>query len=310
MSLHSLGLVRNNHEHAVYTRHTASQPLVIGVYVDDLLIIGPVDEDIAKFKQETKEQFHMNDLGLLTYYLGIEVCQDNSRITLCQSSYACKLLEKTGMVNCNPSSTPMEARLQLAKKSSERLVNANEYQSVVGALQYLVHTRPDLAHSVSFVSRFMVEAHEDHLSAVKRILCYVAGTQEHGVRYARGRAENLTLLGFSDSDHAGDVEDSRNTSGIPFYLGQSPISLHSQMQKSMALSSCDAEYMSSSVATCPAIRLARLLTEILGAAVKTPLLKVDNKATSDLIKNPVHHGRSKHIQIRYHFVHECCRRKN
>jgi hypothetical protein len=90
--------------------------LVISVYVDDLLIGGSVDEDIAKFKQEMQEQFRMNDLGLLTYYLGIEVCQDDSGITLCQSEYAQKLLERIGIASCNPSSTPMEGRLQLVKK--------------------------------------------------------------------------------------------------------------------------------------------------------------------------------------------------
>jgi hypothetical protein len=304
-SLLSLGFVRSDHEHAVYTRRTASRPLVIGVYVDDLLIARPMEDDITEFKQEMKEQFRMSDLGLLTYYLGIEVCQDSSGITLCQARYARKLLERTGMLDCNPSHTPMEARLQLIKNSTEGLVDATEYRSVIGALRYLVHTRPDLAHSVGYTSRFMAEPHEDHLGAVKRILRYVAGTQDHGVWYARGRAEDLTLLGFSDSDHAGDVEDSRSTSGILFYLGKNPITWQSQKQKSVALSSCEAEYMASSAATCQGIWLAGLLTEILGAAIKTPLLKVDNKAAIDLIKNPVHHGKSKHIRIRYHFVREC-----
>jgi hypothetical protein len=239
-------------------RHTVSQPLVIRIYVDDLLITEPIDEDIAKFKQEMQEHFRMSDLGLLTYYLRTEVCQDNSGITLCQSAYACKLLEKIGMASCNPSSTPMEARLQLVKKSLEEPVNATEYRSVVGALRYLVHTRPDLAHSVSFVSRFMVEPHQDHLAAVKRILRYVVGTQEDGVHYAKGRAEDLTLLGFSDIDHAGDVEDNRSTSGILFYLGQSSISWQSQKQKSMALSWCKAEYMASFATTCQAIWLVGL----------------------------------------------------
>jgi hypothetical protein len=194
-SLLSLGFVRSDHEHAVYTRCTTSRPLVIGVYVDDLLIAGPMEDDITEFRQEMKEQFRMSDLGLLTYYLGIEVCQDSSGITLCQAGYARKLLERTGMLDCNPSHTPMEARLQLIKNSTEGLVDATEYRSVIGALRYLVHTRPDLAHSVGYTSRFMAEPHEDHLGAVKRILRYVAGTQDHGVRYARGRADDLTLLG-------------------------------------------------------------------------------------------------------------------
>jgi hypothetical protein len=117
-SLISLGFTCSDHEHAVYTRSTASRPLVVGVYVDDLLIAGPVDIDA--FKQEMCDQFRMSDLRLLTYYLGIEVCQDSSGITLCQRGYAQKLLEKTGMEDCNPMSTPMEARTHLIKALSAR----------------------------------------------------------------------------------------------------------------------------------------------------------------------------------------------
>jgi hypothetical protein len=127
-------------------------------------------------------------------------------------------------------------------------VDATEFRSVVGALRYLVHTRPDLAHSVSYVSRFMAEPHEDHQAAVKRILRYIAGTRDHGVHYARGKAGDLLLLGYSDSDHGGDVEDNKSTSGVLFYLGRSPITWQSQKQKSVALSSGEAEYMASSAA--------------------------------------------------------------
>jgi hypothetical protein len=154
------------------------------------------------------------------------------------------------MGDCNPSFTPMETRLQLMKSSTEDLVDATEYRSTVGALRYLVHTRHDLAHSVSYVSCFMAKPHADHLVAVKRILCYIAGTRDHGVHFGRDEAEDLTLLGFSDSDHAGDTEDSRSTSGILFYLGRSPITWQSQKQKLVVFSSYEAEYMAASAATC------------------------------------------------------------
>jgi hypothetical protein len=127
------------------------------------------------------------------------------------------------MADCNPSQTPMQARLQLVKKSGEVVVDATEFRSVVGALRYLVHTRPDLAHSVSYVSRLMSEPHEDHLTAVKRTQRYIAGTKNH----ERGRTGDMMLSGYSDSDHAGDVEGSRSTSGILFYLGKSPITWQS-----------------------------------------------------------------------------------
>jgi hypothetical protein len=103
MFVSSLSFMRSDHKRAVYTRRIASRPLVVGVYVDDLLIAEPVDDDNDNFKAKMPKCFRMRDLGLLTYYLGIEVCQDNTGILLCESSYARRPLEKTGMADCNPS---------------------------------------------------------------------------------------------------------------------------------------------------------------------------------------------------------------
>jgi hypothetical protein len=178
----------------VYIRHTASKPLVVVMYVDDLLIAGPVDNDIDKFKQEMRERFKMSDLGLLTYYLGIEVRQDSYGIHLCQRAYAQRLLEKMGLEDYNLSVTSMETRLHLIKASAEALVDGTEYRSVVSALRYLIHTRPNLAHYVSYVSKFMAEPHGDHQVAVKRILSYIGGMHDHGVHYARGNLDNCCFL--------------------------------------------------------------------------------------------------------------------
>jgi hypothetical protein len=185
-------------------------------------------------------------------------------------------------------------------------VDVTEYHNTVCALRYLVHTHPDLSHSVSFVSWYMAEPHEDHQATMKRILRYVAGTLDHGLHYGREDPGDLCLLGYNDSDHGRDVDDSRSTSGILFYLGGRPISWQSQKQKSVALSSYEAEYMASSMMVCQMIWLAGLLTEVLGIQGRPPILKVDNKATIDLIKNPVHHGHSKDIRIRYHFCNIPC----
>jgi hypothetical protein len=193
-----------------------------------LLIADTLNDDIEHFKQEMRDRFRMSDLSLLSYYLGIEVCQDQIGISLCQSAPTQKILKKTGMAEANPSHTSMEAGLQLVKASSEELVGATEYRSVVGALRYLVHTRPDLSHSMSFVCHFMAEPHQDHMMLVNRILRYVVGTRCHGGQYERGRPGELLLLGYSDSDHVGDIEDSRFMSGSLFYLGGSPISWQSQ----------------------------------------------------------------------------------
>jgi hypothetical protein len=122
--------------------------------------------------------FKMSDLGRLSYYLGLEVKQTGEGISISQSAYAAKLLERSGMAGCNPCAVPMEPRLKLSKESESPLVNATEYRSIVGGLRYLVNSQPDIAFAVGYVSRFLEDPREDHRAAVKHLLRYIAGTQE------------------------------------------------------------------------------------------------------------------------------------
>ncbi|KAJ1274631.1 hypothetical protein BS78_05G076300 [Paspalum vaginatum] len=249
--------------------------------------------------------FKMSDLGLLSYYLGIEVKQDEAGISLSQGSYAGKILEKCGPEDCNSCKVPMKAGLKLSKESNSPRVNATEYRSLVGSLRYLVNSRPDLAFSVGYVSRFMEEPHEEHRTAVKQIMRYIAGTRNWGLFYARRNGGSDQLLGYSDSDMAGDLDGRKSTSGILFFLGRSPISWQSAKQKVVALSSCEAEYIAAATGACQAVWLARLLAEIRNSAVSKPVLRVDNKSAISLIKNQtVHHDRSKHIDVRFHLIRE------
>ncbi|WVZ61915.1 hypothetical protein U9M48_011722 [Paspalum notatum var. saurae] len=292
-----LGFVKCPSEHAIYCRGRGAERLVVGVYVDDLVITGTSSSSIQKFKAEMTKVFKMSDLGLLSYYLGIEVRQEEVGISLCQGSYAGKILEKCGLEDCNSCKVPMDVKPKLSKESSSPT-------SLVGSLRYLVNTRPDLAFSVGYVSRFMKEPHQEHLAAVKQIVRYIAGTQNWGLFYARRNGGSDGLLGYSDSDVAGDVDGRKSTSGILFFLGESPISWQSAKQKVVALSSCEAEYIAAATGACQAVWLARLLAEIRDPAVRKPMLRVDNKSAISLIKNPVHHDRSKHIDIRFHLIRE------
>ena len=118
----------------------------------------------------------MSDLGTLSYYLGIEVRQGKEAFTLGQSAYASKLLERSGMAECKPWVTSMEERLKLTKANTTTKVDATLYRSIIGALRYLVHTRPDIAFTMGYVSRFMEDPREDHWAVVKRLLRNVKGT--------------------------------------------------------------------------------------------------------------------------------------
>ncbi|XP_074378752.1 secreted RxLR effector protein 161-like [Apium graveolens] len=167
--------------------------------------------------------------------------------------------------------------------------------------------RPDIAYVVGIVSRFMEKSTVTHLNAVKRIMRYVKGTLEYGLVYS-SVSENNILTGYLDSDLAGHVEDMKSTSGVVFYLNESLITWVSQKQKCVALSSREVEFMAATAAACQGIWSHKLLSQITGSQVGPVILYLDNRSAIDLAKNLVFHGRSKHIDIRYHFIRECVER--
>jgi len=303
-TLKMMGFEQSPHEAAVYRRGSGGTAMLVGVYVDDLVITGTKDAGVAAFKEEMKAAFQMSDLGLLSFYLGIEVHQDHSGTTLRQTAYAKRIVELAGLTDCNPALTPMEERLKLSRDSAAEEVDATQYRRLVGSLRYLAHTRPDLAFSVGYVSRFMERPTTEHQQAVKRIIRYVAGTLDHGLHYPRspGAAD---FVGYSDSDHAGDIDTSKSTSGILFFLGKCLVSWQSVKQQVVAMSSCEAEYIAASTACTQALWLARLLGDLLGRDTRAVQLMMDSKSAMALAKNPVFHERSKHIRLRHHFIRGC-----
>ncbi|XP_052627537.1 secreted RxLR effector protein 161-like [Lactuca sativa] len=208
-----------------------------------------------------KIRLEMSDLGLLTYYLGIEVNQQGNGITLKQEAYAKNILVKTRMLDCNPTKSPMEHKLSLTKDGDEELVNPTEYRSIVGCLRHLTHTRPDITFAVGVVSRFMEKPSIKHLQAVKGILRYVKGTLNYGLVYSKG-GEKVTISGFTDSDLVKDINDRRSTGGMAFHVNGNLVTWASQKQRVVALSSCEAEFIVATMAACQGIWLRRLLTEI------------------------------------------------
>jgi hypothetical protein len=237
-TLKGMGFGQNPHEMAIYRRGNGGNTLLVGVYVDDLVITDTKNADVAAFKEEMNATFQMSDLWLLSFYLGIKVHQGDSKIILRQTGYAKRVVELAVLTDCNPALTPMKERLKLSCDSTTEEVDATQYRRLVGSLHYLAHTRPDLAFSVGYVSRFMQRSTTEHQQAVKRIIRYVAGTLDHGLYYSRCPGEAL-LVGYSDSDHAGDIDTSKSTSGILF---------------SSARASLAGSWSSSRWWPCPAVR--------------------------------------------------------
>jgi hypothetical protein len=272
--------------------------------VDDLLITGADEKEIANFKLQMKELFKMSDPGLLSYYLGIEVHQKLSEITLCQEAYAKKILQSCAMEDCNSTQVPMKPRLKFSKRIKAPAVDATEYRSVVGSLRYLMNTRPDLAYSVGILSRYMEAPTTEHWAAVKRILRYIKGTTNFGVVYLKEKGK-VKILGYSDSDMVGDVGDRKSTSGVAYFVGKSPVSWLSQKHKIVAQSSCEAEYIAAATVTCQGVWLGRLLGDLINEEPEQVVLNIDKKSVISLCKNLVHYDRSEHIDTKYHYIWQC-----
>ena len=301
--LKELKFVKCTKESSVYRKEERGDLLIVAIYVDDLFITGNSMKAIKKFKASMSEKFEMSDLGLLTYYLGIEVKQSKEGIVIKQEAYARRILEEANMSDCNSVSIPMEFGVHFSKALNEPEIDASDYRRKIGCLRYLMHTRPDMAFSVWILSRFMHSPRESHGKAFKQVLRYLKGSCGYGLRYKHGGSQDL--VGYSDSSHNTDPDDGRSTTGYLFCLNDTPISWCSQKQDVVALSSCEAEYMAATEATKQAIWLQELLSEIIGGEVKRTLIRVDNKSAIALAKNPVFHRRSKHIHKRFHFIREC-----
>ncbi|XP_035843879.1 secreted RxLR effector protein 161-like [Helianthus annuus] len=204
-----------------------------------------------------KNKFEMSDLGLLAYYLGIEVIQAGGEIAIKPTGYINKILKDADMLTCNDTKIPMNPGTQLTKTEERDLVDATHYRSLIGSLRYLLHTRPDLCYPVSLLSRFMQEPKEQHLKAVKQILRYIKGTKEHGIIYKKQGGCKIT--GYSDSSFGVNTDKGKGTTGLVFYFGESPITWCTQKQQTVALSSCESEFMAATAAACQALWLKRIV---------------------------------------------------
>ncbi|GJT01421.1 ribonuclease H-like domain, reverse transcriptase, RNA-dependent DNA polymerase [Tanacetum coccineum] len=307
-TLKSLDFKKCALEQAIYTKTSKDSTLLIGVYVDDLIITGAPKKEIDKFKAQMKEKFEMSDLGLLAYYLGIEVTQANGDISIKQSAYASKILKEAGMIDCNETLIPMDPGTRLTKITEGTMVDSTEYRSIIGCLRYLLHTRPDLSYSVGLLSRFMQEPKEQHMKAIRQVLRYVKGTKDYGITYKHNGGNKIH--GFSDSSYGVNTQEGKGTTGIIFYYGESPISWSTQKQATVALSSCESEFIAATAAATQALWLKRLLGKLTQSQEEKITIQVDNKSAIALMKNPVFHGRSKHIDIKYHFIRECMERED
>ncbi|RVW56421.1 Retrovirus-related Pol polyprotein from transposon TNT 1-94 [Vitis vinifera] len=240
--------------------------------------------------------------GKLKYFLGIEIAQSSSGVVLSQRKYALDILEETGMLDCKPVDTPMDPNVKLVPGQGEPLGDPGRYRRLVGKLNYLTITRPDISFPVSVVSQFLQSPCDSHWDAVIRILRYIKSTPGQGVLYEnRGHTQ---VVGYTDADWAGSPTDRRSTSGYCVFIGGNLISWKSKKQDVVARSSAEAEYRAMALATCELIWLRHLLQELRFGKDEQMKLICDNQAALHIASNPVFHERTKHIEVDCHFIRE------
>lgn len=286
----------------IYCKGTVKIFLLI--YVDDIIVASSCSEAVDALLSDLRADFALKDLGSLHYFLGIEVHQSSDGLLLTQEKYTKDILLRSGMVKCKPVSTPLAANEKLSLSDGTMLSNedATTYHSVVGALQYLTLTRPDISFAVNKVCQYLHSPTTQHWSAVKRILRYLCGTLGYGL-YLR-RSPSLFLSAFSDADWAGNSDDRRSTGGFAIFFGPNLVSWSARKQPTVSRSSTEAEYKAVANATAEIIWIQSVLGELGIPQSRVPCLWCDNLGATYLTANPRFHGRTKHIEVDFHFVRE------
>jgi hypothetical protein len=201
--------------------------------------------------------------------------------------------------------TPMETKLKLLVDTSSELIDATLYKQIIGSLMYLMNTIPDICFVMNTLSQFLVEPRHVHLVAAKHVMRYLKGTLDCGLNYD---GDDFTLSGYTDSDWAGSVSDRKSTSGRCFSLGSAMISWQSRKQSNIALSTAEAEYIVACSASYEAIWLRKLLTGLFDLDMEATTILCDNQSCIKMTENPIFHDRSKHIEIRYHYIRDMVQR--
>lgn len=284
----------------MFTYYKQQKSLVLLLYVDDILLTGSDDELLEQLLQALFHRFAMKDLGVPSYFLGIEMVSHEGGIFLNQKAYIADILHQAAMSECNPMPTPLPQRSD--NVDTTPFQEPNYFRSLAGKLQYLTITRPDVQFTVNFICQRMHEPTVTDFGFLKRFLRYLKGTSEYGLHIRKD--STLSLSAYCDSDWAGCQDTRRSTTGLFTILGSNLISWSAKRQATVSRSSTEAEYRALA-STAQEITWISLLLQDLGIAQPhATMLLCDNLSAVYLITNPTLHKRSKHFDTDYHYIRE------
>jgi len=297
-----LGYQQSKNDYSLFINKSSTDITIIAVYVDDIMLTGSNPTEIHHVKQHLHNLFGIKDLGKLHYFLGLEISYTNDGIVLSQRKFTMDLLKDSGLDTSKVASTPLPVPCKLVADKGELLVDPTRYRTLVGKLNFLTHSRPDLSFTAQTLSQFMQKPTTIHLQALYHTLRYIQGTIGQGILLKA--SDHLSLQAYSDSDWAACPSSRRSITGYLIHFGVSPISWRSKKQSTVSKSSSEAEYRAMSQAAAEVTWLVRLFEELGVHSLKPVTLHCDNQSAIHIGKNPVFHERTKHIEIDCHFTRD------
>lgn len=297
-----LGFKQSKQDYSLFIKSSPTSITIVAIYVDDILVTGNDMQAVHILKDHLNTTFSIKDLGILHFFLGIEVSHLPTGIALTQTKFAKELLRDSGVSTFKSVVTPLPLNIKLHHDSSPPFSNPTLYRSLVGKLNFLTHTRPDLSYSVQALSQFMQTPSQNHYSALLHTLNYVSSTIDQGILLKA--TDRITLQAFSDSDWASCLDTRRSVTGYLLLLGHSPVSWKSKKQGTVSKSSSEAEYRAMSAAASEITWIIRLLEDLGIQDLKPVTLHYDNQSALHIAHNPVLHDRTKHIEVDCHFTRE------
>ncbi|KAJ9566852.1 hypothetical protein OSB04_002818 [Centaurea solstitialis] len=297
----SKGFVRGKIDSTLFLKKYPKHILLVQIYVDDIIFGSTNPKLCEKFELLMKSEYKMSMMGELTFFLGLQIKQSEKGIFINQGKYVHEMLKKFDLTSCTPMKTPMAPPLTLDKDSKGKSVDVTLYRGMIGSLLYLTASRPDIMYSTCLCARYQAEPKESHLTAVKRIFRYLKGTPNLGLWYSKDSGFDLTA--YSDSDFAGCKIDRKSTTGGCHLLGGKLVSWTSKKQNSVSTSTAEAEYVAAGICCAQVLWLRNQLQDYDIQLSKIPIY-CDNTSAIAIANNPVLHSKTKHIEVRYHFIRD------
>ncbi|GJS74204.1 retrovirus-related pol polyprotein from transposon TNT 1-94 [Tanacetum coccineum] len=288
-------------DNTLFTKKKSSNLIIVQIYVDDIIFGSTCQDMCDEFAKIMHDEFEMSMMGELNFFLGLQIKQMEDGIFFNQSKYIKEMLKKFGLEDSKPMKTPMSSDTKLMKDEECESVDSTKYRGMIGSLLYLMASRPNIMFSVCLCTRFQEAPETSHLEAVKRIFRYIKGTTNLGLWYPKGTG--IETVVYAESDHAGDYVDQKSTSGICTFVGCCLTAWFSKKQTDLAISTTEAEYVSAEKACQQALWMKQALIDYDVRLDNVPIM-CDNKGAIDLSKNPMQHSRTKHIEIRHHFLRD------